>query len=795
MATNSDRTFIPHGLDAELMALGTDHAVRGMDGPSGVTEPRREARPAADEEETPGLGPLMEADAEEVFRVVDDLVRRQEPLAISRLHQDRHWTNLKLGRMLSTLEKVQDTNQYKQSFPPGMEQMGLRPSAVPNKQADLANKLTETLLVDLPKPNPQPLNDSEVAERGARMLKEFLTQDGGEAGTDDAALFWHQIEGATSRSSTFTHYWVDPTGGGSIPKQIKAHPLATDPATPLDGVDPQTGQPVPTTDYILRYVTPDGQFTDSPADADRQWLPKIRTEKWGREHIRLFPDDQDLHGCQFAIGLFYCTLDEAKRRWPDVAALDEGAQAALCDWRPLRYLALLPAALRARWVKDGGKATDKQGTVHDQRLVFYYAYERKADRDYPEGACLYVNGGAGGTLLGKDTLTARVEVPSERQQDQMVEDVRHLDLPLVQHRLLQDPDEKDAMGKAFLSRVAGTGEATAQLIGAYLEAMDIILHPARFATSTSPLDHEVVEESRAMGSFATVLSKDDFPMYEQARPLPPTFWGAVDWLYEQADASAGLNKPAQGSDQSKEVSGIARKIAVNQSLVSVSRMQQAVNAQWERHWRIKAQLMQKHATAPQLLRYVGEDGASKQEWFTGTDFSMVGGITVATGTGTMMPPQEKVNYIAQLVQMGLMTMDDADEAARPAFISVLGVPENPHQQRIERQVSSWLEGPPAGWVEQYRQYTQQKQAYDQQQAALQQQQQAQAQQQQAAQQQQQMDAERQQQAERHQQEMQMRQQEHDQKMEQDSQQHGQQMQQATEQAMMKRMTQPPKATR
>ena len=784
MATNSERTTMPAGLDAQLMALPMDDALQGMSGPSGVTPPRPEAKSAAPVEES--LGPLMEADAQEVFKAVDELVVRQEPLAISRLHQDRHWVNLKLGRTLSTLEKVEGTSQYKQSFPPGLEDMGLRSAAVPNKQADLANKLTETLLVDLPKPNPQPENDSEQAERGARMLKEFLVQNGSEAGTNDGDLFWFQVEGATARSSTFNHYWVDPTGGGSVAKQIKAHPQASDPTHPLDAVDPQTGQPIPTTDYILRYVTATNQFTDNPSEAVREWLPKIRIERWGREHIRLFPDDQDLHGCQFAVGLFYCTLDEARRRWPDVKAMDDEEQAALCDWRPRRYLALLPPALRARWIKDGGKATDPKGSSHDQRLLFYYAYEHKADTDYPKGACLYVNGALNGTLLGKDTLTAEVEVPSERVQDQTVTDFRHMDIPLVQIRLLQDPDEKDPMGKAFLARVAGVGDASSQLIGAYLEAMDTILHPARFATSTSPLDHDVVEESRAMGSFATVMSRDDFPQYEQPRPLPPNFWGAIDWLYEQADASAGLNKPAQGSDDSKEVSGIARKIAVNQALVSVSRMQQAVNGAFERHWRILAQQAMKHLKAPQLLRYVGEDGASKQEWFTGTDFSMVGGITVSTGTGTMMPAQEKVNYVAQLVQLGLMTLDEADEAARPAFISALGVPENPHQQRIERQVSSWLEGPPEQWVEQYQAYVQQKQAYDAQQMQIQQQQQQQAAQQQAEQQRQQMELERQQQDEQHTQGMTQRGQVHGQQMEMQDQKHRQQMEQMAQKTKLQK---------
>src|SRR5690606_33759017 len=105
----------------------------------------------------------------------------------------------------------------------------------------------------------------------------------------------------------------------------------------------------------------------------------------------------------------------------------------------------------------------------------------------------------------------------------------------------------------------------------------------------------------------------------------------------------------------------------------------------------------KYFSVPQLIRYVGEDGAAKQEWFTGNNFARVGNITIASGSGTMLPPLEKVNLAVQLQGAQLMDPDEASDVARPAFAKQLGVSENVHVQRIERQVSSWLEGPPEGW--------------------------------------------------------------------------------------------------
>ncbi len=225
-----------------------------------------------------------------------------------------------------------------------------------------------------------------------------------------------------------------------------------------------------------------------------------------------------------------------------------------------------------------------------------------------------------------------------------------------------------------------------------------------------------------------VLTKDDYPQYEQPRVLPAGFLNVMQWQYEQMDLIAGLNKPAQGADSQAEVSGVARKIAVSQSLVSLGRMQQAVKAARERHWRIKLEMAMRYFTAPQLLRYVGADGAYKQEWFTGNDFALASAPKVKAGTGTLMPPEQKVQYISSLQAAGFMDADEAQDAARPVFAGVLGVPESPHLQRVERQVSSWLEGPPENWLPLYQQYQQQKAVYDQQVAQIQQAYQAEVQQ-------------------------------------------------------------------
>lgn len=741
MASNTNYGAPLSGMDAQLAGLPISQSVRGgvQTGFDGVAPPTtRKAMQGAsgtnadsfmqvqgtpgEAQPLQGMGELLEADDADVFSALHNLNLRQERLSKNRLAQDKHWTRIKQGYQWSALEKVQDQDIYRAVLPPGSDP--LRPAAVPNKAADLCNKLVETIMVDPPQPAPQAETDGEQAERASEMAKEFLTQDGGEGGTDDAAVFWYQIEAATARSSAFNHYWVEKTGGGSQPLQIKAHPQATDPAHPLTALDPQTQQPLPTTDYILRYVTDEAngqpaQFTDDPSKAKRQWLPKQRIDRLGREHVRLYPEDQDVQGASEMLILYYSTVADGKKRWPSLAQMDENEIQELCDWTPPRYLVLLPPALRARWKLQVGGEKDTKGGSSEQRMFFYYGYAKKADPDYPRGALIYSSGAFGGFTIERDTLSAEVQMPDKNGQPGGT-DIRDMDLPLVQIRLIQDPDDRDPTGKAFMERIGGANEAMATLGTSFLEAFDINLHPATYTPSTSPVEGWQVDQSRASGDHIPILGPEDKPVYEEPRLIPEGLPPFMQWVESQMDSIASLNKPAQGSDNQQEVSGTARSIAVRQAMVSLSRMQQAVLGAYARHWRIKLQLAVKYFTAPQLLRYVGEDGAYKQEWWSGVDFALVTDVGVQAGTGTMMAPQDKVNYVNTLKQMKVMSDDEANDVARPTFSQSLGIPDDPHQQRIERQVSSWLQGPPTPqWVQEYQAYQQAMQQYQQQVQAIQ----------------------------------------------------------------------------
>ena len=664
-----------------------------------------------------GLGPMLEADDETLFRSVHNLVLRQERLARNRLALDVHWTRIRQGFAWSRLSKVQDQDVWRAEFAPGADNS----NAVPNKAADLCSKIVETLMVDPPAPDPHAIDLGETAQRAAEMARQFLELDAGDVGTNDNHVFWNALDGSMVRASSFIHVWCDTTGGGYVPLQIKAHPLAQDPNQPDVAVSQLTGAPLPAADPILRYVATDEQgqmvqFVRDASQAGQQWLPRLRCDVLNREHVRTFPETVPVHDAEMVIILYYSTLGEAKRRWPDaIATLDERQLGALCDWVPNRYLAILPPALRARWKLATGGKGDVPGGSDDERLMFYYHVYRRATpatigqyRGYPKGAEIVVSGAFGGFTIYKDTLSALVRLPTGGKEE------RCMEMPIVQLTPRMDPDDRDPTGFATIALFGGAHEASNTLLVSYLEALDTILHPAKFIPSTSPVQGWQIEQSRGTGTPVPVLSREDYPHYEDPRPLPPGLIQTVAWNYSQMESASGLTKPAMGANDQQEVSGISRNIAVRQAMVALSRSAQATMNAWSRFWRIKLQLVVKHFKAPQLIHYVGEDGSYKEEWFRGNDFAVIDRVSIQAGTGTMMPPAEKQQATAFAQQMRWISPDEAAEIARPTFADALGIADSPHEQRIERQVSLWLKGMPyPEWAQEWDQYAQQKQLYDQ----------------------------------------------------------------------------------
>jgi hypothetical protein len=680
-----------------------------------------------------GMGPWLEADDKTVFTTANDLVLRQELLAINQLHPDKHYTLVKRGFPFSTLTKDPNKDTYRQEIPTGMT---VQVQAVPNQSWDLVNKATEAILVDPPQPDPSPLNDSEEAQQAAEGAERFLTEDAGENGTGDIEVFYAAVDKALVCASSYIEGWVDPVGGGYVPLQIEAHPQAESPDNPLIGPD---GNPTP--NLVLRYVTAPtgGEFTGDPAKAAPQWIPKIIETVWFNEHIRVFPESVPVEKAQLVIGLFHCTIAQAKKRWPIVEAMKQEELNDLLNWQPPRYPVLLPPFQRNRFKLSSGSDA-KSGGASDERILFYYQIYDKAEPDHKRGADVAVSGSNGGKILFKDTLSILVKgsgnpgqteappdpaqsQPGQAPQQPALEDakpeVRCMDIPIVQVTPRADPDEKNPRGVCYMELFVGGTEFNASLLTGFLEALGLWLHPERYSFGTSPVQGFQIDESRVSGNAIPIFKVEDKPQIGIQPAIPTNFFDAYDRNDQNIRSIASLTKPVTGQDTSQEVSGKARQIAVQQGMVGLSRMQNPINAAHERYYRIKLQLFQRKFTTAHMVRYVGEDGSHKVDALKAEDFALVGNVGIQSGTGTMLPPDQKVNYIGTLVANQMLDPVEGADAARQTFAQRLGLPASPHKQYIERCIALWLKGPPEGWVQAWQEYQPQKQAYDAQQQQVQ----------------------------------------------------------------------------
>lgn len=721
---------------------GVESDLTGMSAPA-VSAP--EQQPDAEVQSFPGLGPFLEDDDRTVFETVHGLVQRQEVLARNHLACDSHWLSVKLGFPWSVLTRNLKTGVWTHTYPKGTT--ALRTQAIPNEAWDLVNKATETLLVDEPKPHAQPLRDEDQARWSANVCEKFLTEQQGEKGVDESNLFYQAVDRSLTCATAYLHAWVDTTGGGYIPLQIQAHPAAVDPENAL--VNPADG--MPSSDLMLRYVTPPNpetgarQFTTDAGQAAPQWQPRLVGDLLCREHVRVFPETATVNRAEKVVLLWYCTLGEAKRRWPVVAAMGDQA-ATLCDWQPERFLALLPPAQQIRWKLTAGSEKDKGG-AGDERLVFFYiVYQRALPPDYPQGAMVIVNGTDGGFLFERRPMAITLEPdepepaqqqpeamegamqpgesPDDQQQGEQAPDappaavqaashpaVKCFEIPLVAITPRVDADERDPQGRAFIELFGGATEWNAHLAMGYAEAMDQILHIEKYAPSTSPVEGWQIAEARLTNDVIPILRAEDVPKPGPIPTLPTGMLDVIQYGRTTVEGIASLNKPVTGANDQQEVSGKARQIAVQQAMVGLSRMQVPVNNARQRWWRILTELAMTFDT-PQMLRYVGEDGAYQVDEWRGTDFALVGDIAIKPGTGTMRTPESKVNYTVSLLQIpGVLNPDDAIDAIRPAYAAAIGLPEDDHNQAIERAVAAWLKGPPQGWGQLNAAYQQQLAGY------------------------------------------------------------------------------------
>lgn len=659
-----------------------------------------ETSAATEGQEAPSIPTLEDASDPQAFLTIDQLSKSQDRLRRNRWAIDQYHSWLDANVAFGKLDKVPNQNVWVAKLPPGIT--GERGSAVPNKAADLCNKVTDALLADPPKPNPQPHVDDETADAAADLASEFLRQNAGEAGINEVQQYRWALRNALTRSTSFLEYDIDAEGGGYQAYQVMAHPQATDQdltaamqagEEPLVATGPD-GQPMPTVNPLLRYVSaptpefPFGQFVEDASQADRVWLPKLIVRRHQRTKVLTFPATAAIEDAKALLLTDYCTLAEGRDRWKDtVGTMDAAELAGLASWKPYFSDMIVPFTFRGG-IADGmtGPGLDDVGSMSPllQRRMYFHRLVIRKSSEYPKALQIDITGAKGGFRLGQRSLDYTVTLPTSGKT------TRCRDIPFVQITPNQDVSDQDPMGWPFEARFDGSAQADSTLISHYLDALERMANPHVFIRSLTAVDEdEWFDRSKPI----VIGPSDQPPFYEQFPPLPPAVQFS-EYLQTRQDTSSGLTATAQGLDSENSQSGIAKRLTVRQAQISLAGIQQQLHAAYTRGWRISCQWAQAEYKIPQLVQASGENASNEEQWWTGEDFAGIDDIGIEPGTGTFMTAEDKANYVAFM--QGQLWLDP-EKAADIAVVGIardLGLPTDVTIAMIERATAAWLKGPP-----------------------------------------------------------------------------------------------------
>lgn len=673
--------------------------------------------PAQEQPEQAPAATLQSADPATKFRTLDALVRSQDRMTKNDYAIDTHFRRIRQGVPFTRLDKIPNQAMWVARLPNGLNRESA--AAVPNKADDLCNKVEDTLMADPAQPDPTPQVEDQTAQAAGELAAKFLKLDGSESGTNDIETYRWALNNAFTGASSYLHYRVDEDGGGYQPLQMLAHPQATDVSTPLVAMVPLQqptipGQPpappelIPerSSNPIMRYVSPQNQFVEDASQADKVWLPKLVIERMRREQVRCYPVTATVEQAAAVILIRYMSLSDAIAEWPETVGQMTGDQLlALAQWKPPQAEMIVPFAFRGTNERQSGPSLDEVGSFSPllQRRMWSYRFYVKACTEYQSGYWLDLSGTNGGTVLDEKDMEYTVTLPTEGSVS------RCLDIPVVQIRPQQDVDGGNPKGWPFISRFAGASEMEATLYGAFMDMCDNMLHPHVYIRSTASVDDDDwFDRTKPI----ILHPSDPEPTYEHFSTLPPILQIVQD-LNEREDVMSGLTATAQGLDSSNSVSGVAKNAVVRQAQIAMSGFLQNLHAGLTRGWRIKCQLVQAVFKTPQLLDYTGTEGSEEPQWWTGENFAGVDRVGIQPGTGTMMTPESKAQYVAFLQQQRWLAPDQAADVALPGIRNDLGLPEDPYVAAIERSIDVWLQGPSPEWLQAAQQQQQVQQAYQQ----------------------------------------------------------------------------------
>lgn len=630
---------------------------------------------------------LTEPDAARVKQAVLELWKRQNSAASKREAKERRNELLRAGVRGVRVIEDDERDSYVVRAPFGSESA---PKA-PNKSDHLIRRIAATLTVDPPAPEVAPNADTDEERAAAELAERLLKVEGAPAERDDAAMLREAIDLAGTYASIFRYTYLHPQHH-LVPVEIQAHPAAqtVDDALVVTVGQDELGQPIqapadPAT-LTTRYVRVDGTLTDTAAEAQLGWEPKVCETLLRPAQVRFVPP-VGINGIADAPGVLVgevLTLGDVIARFYGGERPSEEVCKQLVAWRPdsLEVSKWLPKAHRDLWGSEVPKRPD--GTLAEDALCAVLLLYVTSGPLAPLGAYVVI-GGPKEPIVREpwratigDGATARVD---------------YLPLPVAQLRWREDTAHGDPFGIAGVDDLGPLEEMRAAALKYVLD------YAYRFGAPQVYLPlGTTIQPGQLARRDGTPIYIDPAaqPFYEQLPPLTPVVQELYTAMGAEMDTASGLEASAQGVASSSVKSGVHARQVIEQALVALAGLQQNSAKFMCRVWSLRLTFMRAFYTAPRVLKDLGAGGDYQQRQWVGADLMGAGDIQIARGTGTMMPASAKA----------LMAREDLDLAAKMGdqtamtryykaltgkTTPLLGLQDDPYRTRVQRQVALWRE--------------------------------------------------------------------------------------------------------
>lgn len=652
----------------------------------------------------PGKGELLEEpDLKKVAKAVIALEEDQEEFR--REHRARWLANEKrrrgiVGVQVLTDRTSDDRVEYNVYTPPGSQ--AIAPTF--NKLNRSCRRLKANVFVDAFIPEATPgeatgSDDSEAAEFTTRALQ---------AETTGPSLDLHKIgkrvfDLASTYDSAFAEYYVHPKAGGKKPRQIEASPAATtvedatfrtvmQPAMvpdPSGTIDPASGQPAMVPDptqppvaqrvpqpgpFVMRYVKVDGTLTDIEAEAEPVWVPKLKAETFtARQGFFLPPTCDSIDEADAFIISTYTTLGDLRSRFPKVQKMGREAILELLKYKPKHPKDFLPRHLKQP-VEYKPKADSED--VPDETHVFVTRIYFAAGSAYEDGGYIVVGGDA--DVLHRQTL------------EQVVEDHR-VQLPICVAQLKQfDDGTEDPYGRGLVHVLGSGNEVRASLVMNAIEALARINSAKTFYTPASLFQPKTAQ----LQDVYVAIEQGTKPEREQVQPWPDVGQKLLEFSTTEMDDEAGLPPIIAGQNPPEVQSGLHAQTLIEQANVGLSDVRQHTIDFYVRSWRICNLLMKCGYTVPQQAEFLGDDESHKREEWIGSELETNVNIRLLPGSGTMLAPSSKLAVAEYAAKLGMVGPAQLKRMWMTNSGGLIGVQDDPHLNRVERQIRRFLKGPP-----------------------------------------------------------------------------------------------------